>query len=673
MSDTLKLHDSARFFAGSARDLILRLSRLAAFVAVFGAILYTVLALDRSMQALARGESETRAVLEQHRVLAGELAQRESNNLREQFAEGFRFLRIIAGLPTLQSARREQCLEVLERQLGSSRGFENIGVSDANGIPVCSAKPLPQGLRLDTAQRDAIVLAAAALPGIGAAREGIVVATPMFDGDRYIGSAFLVLDPATLIDKLDLARAVSASFLQDDRVVNQPLRASPGPTALGFARLNDAQPALYFSLGIAMPALPALPYRAVYQQAGLLVFLLALATYLGGFGRDRFFYLFVADSVSSVATGLAKLWAFAAALPTGSRRHARRNQTKIELRQANEALKRELEQFQLRDREMAELNEMSRHLQTCASAAEIHTTVEDYAQRLFGVLAGALYTHGEARAAFNRQRCWGASCAHADAIEVDDCWALRMGTTHSVTTDTPGLRCAHLGAQTQASYLCAPLIAHGEMLGLLHLQADPASESNWPESRVELAREFAERVALALANFNMRESLRVQSIRDALTGLYNRRFLDETLALEEQRARRDGGSVGIVMLDIDHFKQFNDTFGHDAGDALLRELGSFLRTQVREGDTACRYGGEEFTLILPGADFESSRLRAEMLRRKVAGVEIEYQGQKLGPITLSLGVATYPQHGRSWREVLKAADRALYRAKKTGRNRVAMA
>lgn len=673
MSDTLKLHDTARFFAGSARELVFRLARLAAFVAAFGAVLFTVLALDRSMQQLARAEAHARAITEQHRLLAGELAQREAGVLRETFAEGFRLLRIIAGLPSLQSARPEQCVEVLERQLATMQGFDNVGVSDAQGVPVCTAKPVPSGLRFD-ARHDAISIASGAMAGAGGARDALVVATPMFDGERFIGTAFTLLDPAPLLARLDLSHAASASLLQDGRIVHAlPPAPTHRPLALGFARLNDSQPALYFSLGIALPAQAALPYQAVYTHAGILVFLLAVATYLGGFGRDRFFYLFVADSAAAVRAQLGKLWYGLAALARLGRVDRRRNQTKIELREANEALKRELEEFQLRDREMAELNELSRHLQTCASADEIYSTVEEYAQRLFGALAGALYTHDEAKSGFERRRCWGASCAHAKWIASEDCWALRMGSAHSVASDTPSLRCAHLDSEMRASYICSPLITHGEMLGLLHLQADWPAESNRPAARIDLAQEFAERIALALANFNMRESLRVQSIRDALTGLYNRRFLDETLALEEQRARRDGDSVGIVMLDIDHFKQFNDTFGHDAGDALLRELGSFLRTQVREGDTACRYGGEEFTLILPGADFESSRLRAEMLRRKVTGVEIQYQGQKLGPITFSLGVATYPRNGRSWREVLKAADRALYRAKKGGRNRVVLA
>lgn len=670
MSDTLKLHETARFFSGPARDLVCRLSRFTAFVLVVVAALLTVLALDRSMQQLARAEARLHAAAEQHRLLAGELAQRAARNLRDKFAEGFRVLRIVAGLPSLQNARRGQCIEVLERQLANARGFENVGISDAGGTPVCSARPLPATLQSVSTRSDEIFLARAASAGAGEPREALIVAMPMFDGEQFLGTAFALLNPEALIAQLDLREAVSASFVQGERVAHTP---AAGPVAVGFARLNDTQPALYFSLGVAMPAQPPLPYGAVYTYAGVLMVLLAAAIYLGGFGRDRFFYYFIADLASGARTRLVRLSGRIGALARRARSDARRNQTKIELREANEALKRELEQFQLRDREMAVLNELSRHLLTCARAAEIFSTVEEYAQRLFETAAGAIYTHDESRSGFERRRCWGAACAHARLIAAGDCWALRIGSAHSVTADMTGLRCAHLDKQTHASYICLPLIAHGDMLGLLHMQADRSVDAGRLAARTELAEEFAERIALAVASYNMRESLRVQSIRDALTGLYNRRFLDETLALEEQRARRNGVSVGIVMLDIDHFKQFNDTYGHDAGDALLRELGSFLRTQVREGDTACRYGGEEFTLILPGTDFESCRLRAETLRRKVAGVEIEYHGRKLGPITLSLGIAIYPQHGRSWREVLKAADRALYRAKKSGRNRVALA
>jgi diguanylate cyclase (GGDEF)-like protein len=169
------------------------------------------------------------------------------------------------------------------------------------------------------------------------------------------------------------------------------------------------------------------------------------------------------------------------------------------------------------------------------------------------------------------------------------------------------------------------------------------------------------------------EQLRNRALRDALTGLYNRRFLEEALAVEQRRALRRGISVGVLMLDIDHFKRFNDSHGHDAGDILLRGIGALLRRAVREGDMPCRYGGEEFVVILPGADLAGSRQRAEALRTAIAQWQPERDGQPLGPVTVSIGVAALPLHGKEWPEVLKAADQALYASKHAGRNRVTTA
>jgi diguanylate cyclase (GGDEF)-like protein len=129
----------------------------------------------------------------------------------------------------------------------------------------------------------------------------------------------------------------------------------------------------------------------------------------------------------------------------------------------------------------------------------------------------------------------------------------------------------------------------------------------------------------------------------------------------------------VIMLDIDHFKQFNDTFGHDAGDAVLKLVAAALVTEIRAEDIACRYGGEEFLLVLPDASVEDARRRAEYIRRQVAEVEPVYRGRALDRVNLSLGVATYPVHGASWEELIHAADAALYRAKREGRNRVAIA
>jgi diguanylate cyclase (GGDEF)-like protein len=193
------------------------------------------------------------------------------------------------------------------------------------------------------------------------------------------------------------------------------------------------------------------------------------------------------------------------------------------------------------------------------------------------------------------------------------------------------------------------------------------------ESKQRLAAAVAEQIAMALANLNLRETLRHQSIRDSLTGLFNRRYMEETLERELHRGKRKGAPVGIIMLDLDHFKMFNDTFGHLAGDALLRAVGEFLQARVRGEDIVCRHGGEEFAVILPEASLESTRQRAEHLRDGVKILEVQHRGQSLGTITLSAGVAAFPDHGATAEVVLREADAALYRAKADGRDRVVVA
>jgi diguanylate cyclase (GGDEF)-like protein len=167
--------------------------------------------------------------------------------------------------------------------------------------------------------------------------------------------------------------------------------------------------------------------------------------------------------------------------------------------------------------------------------------------------------------------------------------------------------------------------------------------------------------------------LRELSIRDPLTGLFNRRYLEEALAIELIRAERKRFPIGIIIADIDHFKRFNDTHGHVAGDAVLAQVGKFLRTHVRASDITCRYGGEEFLLILPEAPREITQLRAEQMQEDARHLHVQYEGQTLEAITLSLGVAVYPEHGSTSDAIIRAADDALYRAKHDGRDRVVVA
>jgi diguanylate cyclase (GGDEF)-like protein len=250
---------------------------------------------------------------------------------------------------------------------------------------------------------------------------------------------------------------------------------------------------------------------------------------------------------------------------------------------------------------------------------------------------------------------------------------------YDIEPGSSGLFCKHVSEPLPPSYICMPLMTQGENLGILHLRSnsqpipDKAGRSGFTESKVQLAMSVAEHIALALANLKLRESLRSQAIRDPLTGLFNRRYMEESLERELRRAKRKEIPVGIIMIDIDHFKRFNDSYGHAAGDYLLRELGIFLNSLVRGEDIASRYGGEEFIIIFPEASREETMQRAEQIRRDVKNLNLGNHFHAQDPMTLSVGVAMFPQHGADFDSILHSVDAALYQAKREGRDHVALA
>jgi diguanylate cyclase (GGDEF)-like protein len=266
---------------------------------------------------------------------------------------------------------------------------------------------------------------------------------------------------------------------------------------------------------------------------------------------------------------------------------------------------------------------------------------------------------------------WGEAPPPEQVFAPDDCWALRRGKAQMGGEDTTAPPCAHVPGQTRA-YLCVPLMSHGEAIGLLHvLPASP--EENRLERKQRLTQTVAGQLGLALANLKMQENLRDMAVRDPLTGLFNRRYLEETLEREFLRATRQGAPIALIMVDIDHFKRYNDTYGHDAGDVLLRELGAFMQRWCRGSDVACRYGGEEFVLTLPDCSLNIACQRAEEMRQVVKTLQVRHGHQTLEAITLSFGVAAFPEHADNPDAVLNAADAALYQAKQQGRDRVVAA
>jgi len=245
----------------------------------------------------------------------------------------------------------------------------------------------------------------------------------------------------------------------------------------------------------------------------------------------------------------------------------------------------------------------------------LYAVIARFAHQLFPTESGALCVLNASQNLVEAVAVWGESLACERVFAPEECWAVRRGQLHAVDDPASGLICQYLGEQVPVGYLCVPMMGQGEALGVLHLLCGNAS--NGPVNGLsEAKRRLAVTAAgqLALANLRLRETLRMQSIRDPLTGLYNRRYMEESLARELRRAARNRRRLGIMMLDLDHFKRFNDTHGHEAGDTLFRELGEFLRTRTRREDIACRYGGEEFVLVLPDATVQVTQQRGERLR-----------------------------------------------------------
>jgi diguanylate cyclase (GGDEF)-like protein/PAS domain S-box-containing protein len=339
-----------------------------------------------------------------------------------------------------------------------------------------------------------------------------------------------------------------------------------------------------------------------------------------------------------------------------------------ELDQQNERMMEDLTKRSERATMLAKMGEL---LQNCASLEEVFAAALGFAPRIFPVVRGAMALLNASRNLGEVIGSWAECQLPVMEFEATECWALRTGHPHLVAAGDLTAPCAH-AAGVKHTYLCIPILAQGETLGILHLQAtDDVPQMN--ASELSFKTTFAAQVGLSIANIRLREALRTQSVRDALTGLYNRRYLEETLEREMRRAARAEQSLGILMIDLDHFKNFNDTYGHDAGDVVLRETGASLTKGIRAEDFVCRFGGEEFVVILPTADPETSRTRAERLRTKMRELTIMYQGKSLGMVTISVGVAAFPAHGTSPKELMAAADAALYEAKRGGRDKVVVA
>lgn len=352
--------------------------------------------------------------------------------------------------------------------------------------------------------------------------------------------------------------------------------------------------------------------------------------------------------------------------PTGivavNRDISERRHFEMLLMKANQRLEEAMIEARRQAAEILMVNELHDLLQVCQTTNEAAGVIAFSLQRIFPHQSGYLMVRQPGTANLNVLAAWGDSAIVPASTTIDQCWALRRGLIHRTCTGE-GIRCAHIRAHPDDCTCCVPLVVQGEIYGLLHITGTELPRS-------ELIVMTGDTIKLALSNLELRATLREQAIIDPLTGLYNRRYLETSLSREFHRAQREQIPLTVAMIDIDHFKQFNDQYGHDAGDALLRELAVIIREHLRQSDLACRYGGEEFVLLLPGVNRATAQTRLQRLRETVQRRQIAFAGQLLGPVTISIGCVTSEAGELPAHLAIQQADAALYAAKRGGRNRI---
>ena len=339
-----------------------------------------------------------------------------------------------------------------------------------------------------------------------------------------------------------------------------------------------------------------------------------------------------------------------------------RSRAEDRLATANAELTQRLADLEQRSSELSMLGTLAENLQTCEGTADVDRVVAGLLPRLFPGSRGAVFLVVRSTEIVP-QSVWPPDAeGEFQAFHWQECVGLSQFIVHRAgATGTPD--CPHQTLLEGESAICAPMLARGEPIGLLHLRW------NDPYLRVEdLVRTVAEQLGLAYANLSLHETLRRQAVRDPLTGVFNRRYMEESLEREIHRAARHGKPLAVLLVDLDHFKEFNDALGHAAGDELLHDIAGIMERMVRGEDIVCRYGGDEFVIIMPDADARVVASRAESLMEQVAGKSLR-SGSGIS-VTMSIGVALFPQDGSDAGSLLKAADGALYEAKRSGRARV---
>lgn len=351
----------------------------------------------------------------------------------------------------------------------------------------------------------------------------------------------------------------------------------------------------------------------------------------------------------------------------------RRQHYQRQLSDANDKLGGTIRALERRARESQLLTASRDELQLCVNLQQVQQTAARALDQLLPGTTGGICLINSSRQLVEVAATWNGPTTLLDGFSLDACCGLRSGHVRWRKPGQSEVHCGHFTDAYPDHYVCLPLAAHGETLGIVYIECPSNGIAAMVNAQTEPLHEMIQLVSMTIAGLNLRNRLENQSIRDGLTNLFNRHFMEIALERELHRAMRQDKPVTVLMVDVDHFKKFNDAFGHEAGDIVLRQVADALRKAVRSEDIVCRYGGEEFIAILPEMPVEDAMERAELVRRHVGEISLHFLGEGLSEITVSVGVAVYPLHAESAEVLLRASDRALYEAKNRGRNRVVIA
>lgn len=330
-----------------------------------------------------------------------------------------------------------------------------------------------------------------------------------------------------------------------------------------------------------------------------------------------------------------------------------------------------VQNLESQNKELGLLRDLMSLLQSSFSFQAMLEPISTYAKKILPNTSGVIYLiNPDNDQLLNKATFWGEPLASPEAMPKLECWALLRGQMHKIGLQDDGVRCQHVthSSEQPDAYACIPLFAQGQILGLFYIEMSREESEN--VRLINMAQILSEQIALSFYNIKLQDELRMQSTHDSLTGLFNRRFFEEYVQKELFKGQRAAVKFSLLLIDIDHFKKINDSYGHLVGDRVLQAIANELGKNCRKSDLICRWGGEEFLMFLRESSLNGIKKRAESLRKVISSLVINYEAIQITGMTLSIGVASYPEQGLQLDSLIAMADEALYKAKNQGRNKI---